>query len=197
MDQPGHMAANEPPEHPETDGATTDAGAGPARRRWLKPLIVFLLIAIPAGYLYISAMQSRGGGESKKEQAAATGLEEGWPTRLQRRLYEVSVPPYAEHVAHFETNAWKASSLYLQFTTTREKFDAWLDDYAGSDAELKDGEVTIDEDEADVVGWKFADGHHWAGTVREQERPKPNLEITANLDNPDFPQVYVVSTTTP
>lgn len=197
MDQPGRPpanAANEPPEHPGTDAGTPNA---PARRRWLKPLIVFLLIAIPAGYLYISAMQSRGGGESKKEQAAATGLEEGWPTRLQRRLYEVSVPPYAEHVASYETNAWKASSLFLQFTTTREKFDEWLDDYAGSDAELKDGEVTIDEDEAAVVGWKFADGHHWAGTVHEQERPKPNLEITANLDNPDFPQVYVVSTTTP
>ncbi|MFI9202011.1 hypothetical protein [Streptomyces sp. NPDC053048] len=194
MEQPGRAAAPEPPEN---KGDTTATGGGARRHRWLKPVIIFLLIAIPAGYLYISAMQSRGGGESKKEQAAATGLEEGWPTRLQRRLYEVSVPPYAENVAHFEVNAWKASSLYLQFTTTRERFDKWLHDYAGPDAELKDGEVTIDEDEASRVGWTFGDGHRWAGTVHEQDRPKPSLEITANLDNPDFPQVYVISTTTP
>ncbi|GHF26106.1 hypothetical protein GCM10010218_03560 [Streptomyces mashuensis] len=168
------------------------------RRRWLKPVIVFLLIAVPAVYLYISAMQSRGGGSiNNQQQAAATGLEEGWPSRLQRRIYEVTVPPYAENVAHFETNTWKSSSLYLQFTTTREKFERWLNDVGADPAKLEDGDITIDDDEASKVGWKFPEGHHWAGTVREQDRPKPSLEITANLDNPDFPQVYVVSTTTP
>ncbi|MEV5375269.1 MULTISPECIES: hypothetical protein [Actinomycetes] len=167
------------------------------RRRCLKAVIVFLLIAIPAGYLYISAMQSRGGSESKKEQAAASGLEEGWPTRLQRRLYEVTVPPYAEDVASYETNAWKASSLFLQFTTTREKFDKWLSDVGSGPAELEAGEVTIDEDEAAEVGWDLGEGHHWAGTTVRQDKPKPNLEITANLDDPKYPRVFVVSTTTP
>ncbi|MEU8551274.1 hypothetical protein [Streptomyces roseoverticillatus] len=172
----------------------TDGGFG---RRCLKTVIIFLLIAIPAGYLYISAMQSRGGSESKKEQAAASGLEEGWPTRLQRRLYEVTVPPYAEDVASYETNAWKASSLFLQFTTTREKFDKWLSDVGSSPAGLEAGEVTIDEDEAAEVGWDLGEGHHWAGTTVEQDKPKPTLEITANLDDPKYPRVFVVSTTTP
>ncbi|MFI1972252.1 hypothetical protein [Streptomyces cinnamoneus] len=192
MDRPEHTAAPGPHEAP--------GGAGPGggrHRRWLKPVIVFLLIAIPAGYLYISAMQSRGGGESKQEQAAATGLEEGWPTRLQRRLYEVTVPSSAEDVAHFETNSWKSSALYLRFTTTRAKFDKWLTGVGSSAADLEDGEVTIDEDEAAEVGWEFGDGHHWAGTVHEQDKPKPTLEITANLDDPKRPKVFVVSTTTP
>ncbi|MEV4503870.1 hypothetical protein [Streptomyces klenkii] len=178
-----------PPGPPRTGG-----GFG---RRCLKSVIVFLLIAIPAGYLYISAMQSRGGSDSKKEQAAASGLEEGWPTRLQRRLYEVTVPPYAEDVASYETNAWKASSLFLQFTTTREKFDKWLSDVGSAAADLEDGEVTIDEDEAAEVGWKLGEGHHWAGTTVDQDKPKPSLEITANLDDPKYPRVFVVSTTTP
>ncbi|MEV8476149.1 hypothetical protein [Streptomyces sp. NPDC051173] len=174
-----------------------EPGTGRPRRRWLKAVIVFLLITIPAGYLYISAMQSRGGSDSKKEQAAATGLEEGWPSQLQRRIYEVTVPPYAENVASFETNSWKSSSLFLQFTTTRAKFAKWLTDVGTSASALKDGDVTIDDDQAAQVGWKFGSGHRWAGTVREQDKPKPSLAITANLDNPDYPQVFVVSTTTP
>ncbi|KJY43227.1 hypothetical protein VR41_04235 [Streptomyces sp. NRRL B-1568] len=184
-------------EHPEQTAVPEEPQAAPVRRRWLKAVIVFLLITIPAGYLYISAMQSRGGGEDKQEQAASGGLEAGWPDRLQRRIYEVTVPPYAEDVAHYETNSWKASSLYLQFTTTREKFDKWLNDVGAGASELKDGDVTIDDDEASEVGWKFAHGHHWAGVVRDQDKPKPSLEITANLDDPDHPRVFVVSTTTP
>ncbi|MEU1816184.1 hypothetical protein ABZ543_13445 [Streptomyces roseifaciens] len=186
-------------EHPERTAPPHSPGQpdGGFRRRLLKAVVVFLLIAIPAGYLYISAMQSRGGSESKKEQAAASGLEEGWPTRLQRRLYEVTVPPYAEDVASYETNAWKASSLFLQFTTTREKFDKWLSDVGTSASELEDGEVTIDEDEAAEVGWDLSGGHRWAGTTVDQDKPKPSLEITANLDDPKYPRVFVVSTTTP
>ncbi|MEU3752379.1 hypothetical protein AB0H17_06345 [Streptomyces olivoreticuli] len=184
-------------ELPERTATPDGPDGGRPRRRWLKAVIVFLLIAIPAGYLYISAMQSRGGSDSKKEQAASTGLEEGWPSRLQRRVYEVTVPSYAEDVANYESNSWKASSLYLQFTTTRAKFAKWLTDVGTSASALKNGEVTIDDDQAAEVGWKFGSGHHWAGTVREQDKPKPTLSITANLDNPDYPQVFVVSTTTP
>ncbi|GAA2721438.1 MULTISPECIES: hypothetical protein [Streptomyces] len=165
--------------------------------RWVKPVVVFLLIAIPAGYLYISAMQSRSGSESKREEAAATGLEPGWPSRLQRRIYGMTVPPYAQHVASFETNSWKASSLYLRFTTTRSAFDTWLQQIGTDASALRDGEVPIDEDEAAVVGWKFTGAHHWKGAVHTQDKPKPNFEIVANMDDPQRPRVYVVSTTTP
>ncbi|KNB54178.1 hypothetical protein AC230_01885 [Streptomyces caatingaensis] len=186
-------------EHTERETAPEEAPApaGPKRRRWLKPVIVFLLIAIPAGYLYISAMQSRNGSGTKQEQAAATGLEEGWPSRLQRRIYEVTVAPYAEDVAHFETNSWKSSSLYLQFTTTRDRLGPWLAEHGLSPSDFEDGDITIDEDEAAQVGWRFGEGHHWTGAVREEDKPKPSLEVVVNLDDPNRPRVFVVSTTTP
>ncbi|AZQ74152.1 MULTISPECIES: hypothetical protein [Streptomyces] len=173
---------------------------GPPRRapRWVKPLIIFLLVAIPAGYLYISAMQSRGGSESKREEAAQTGLESGWPSRLQRRIYGMTVPPGAAYVAHYETNSWKSSSLYLQFTTTGDRLDHWLEQLGTSSAELQPGKVTIDKDEADVVGWKFGpDDHHWRGTAVSHDKPEPNFEIVVNWDNPNRPRAYVISTTTP
>lgn len=183
---------------PERTAAEPEEPGRPRpRHRWVKPVIVFLLIAIPAGYLYISAMQSRGGNGDKQEQARVTGLEEGWPSRLQRRIYAVWIPPYSENVAHFETNAWKSSSLYLQFTTTREGFETFLTRVGSSPDALKDGEVTIDEDEAAEVDWKFGEGHRWTGTVHERDEPQPTLSITANLDDPERPKVYVVSTTTP
>ncbi|MEU7166133.1 hypothetical protein AB0A70_16025 [Streptomyces morookaense] len=187
---------NQAPAAPEQPIGGGDGGRPP--RRWLKAVIVFLLIAIPAGYLYISALQSRGGGGDKEEQATDGQLEEGWPSRLQRRIYGMSVPYYATGVAHYEDNSWKSSSLYLQFTTTPAKFDKWLKSVGTNASALKDGEITIDADEAAVVGWKFGSGHHWKGTVHKQgDRPRPELEITANMDDPKHPKVYVVSTTTP
>ncbi|MFI9719826.1 hypothetical protein ACIHFE_09255 [Streptomyces sp. NPDC052396] len=189
----------ERPEPAELPDAPESSGQAPRprERRWIKALAVFLLIAIPAGYLYISAMQSRAGNGDAQEQASVDGLEDGWPSRLQRRLYEVTVPPYAEDVAHFETNSWKSSSLFLQFTTTHDKFEQWLNDRGMHLSELENGDVTIDQDEAGLVGWNFGGKHHWAGTVQEQDKPRPTLEITANLDNPDYPRVFVVSTTSP
>ncbi|MEU4209397.1 hypothetical protein AB0F13_05190 [Streptomyces sp. NPDC026206] len=181
----------------EPGGPAADGTAGRPRRRWVKPFIIFLLVAIPAGYLYISAVQSRGGSATKREEAVSKGLEEGWPSKVQRRIYGMTVPAYATDVAHYETNSWRSSSLYLQFSTTRKKFDKWLKQVGTNPAALKDGRITIDEDEAAVVGWKFGSGHHWKGTVREQDKPKPNFQITANMDNPDRPEVFVISTTTP
>lgn len=194
-----HNAPTAPAEEPGGRGGGRDDGTGGGRtsRRWVKPVVIFLLIAIPAGYLYISAMQSRSGSTTKREEAVAKGLEEGWPSKVQRRIYGMTVPAYATDVAHYETNSWRSSSLYLQFTTTRKKFDRWLKQVGTNPAALQDGRITIDEDEAATVGWEFGSGHHWKGTVREQDKPKPNFQITANMDNPDRPQVFVISTTTP
>ncbi|MCA6090726.1 hypothetical protein LE181_00825 [Streptomyces sp. SCA3-4] len=182
-----------------TQGGTPDGPPAATRRSrpWVKPVVIFLLLAIPAGYLYISAMQSRKGSTTKREEAVSKGLEEGWPSKVQRRIYGMTVPAYATDVAHYETNSWRTSSLYLQFTTNRKKLDKWLKQVGTNRAALQDGRITIDADEAAVVGWKFGSGHHWKGTVREQDKPKPNFQITANMDNPDRPRVFVISTVTP
>lgn len=93
------------------------------RRRALTLLIIVLLIGVPAGYLVISANQSRNSGKDKEEKYSATGLSEGWPSRVQRRIYQVPIPVPAYKVAYYETNNWRTSRLYVQFETTGENLD--------------------------------------------------------------------------
>ncbi|WP_346178205.1 hypothetical protein [Streptomyces cuspidosporus] len=178
-----------------TESPTPPAGRPP--RRWLKALAVFLLITIPAGYLVISALQSRDSGEDKQENASATGLTAGWPSKVQRRIYDVPIPGYSADVAYYETNAWKSSSLYVQFVTSVQGLDRFLVNVGTDRAALKNGEITIDADEAEKVGWRLGGDEDWAGTVFTQKQPQPELEITVDFDNRRHPKVYVVSTVTP
>lgn len=180
-------------------GSAGDAGDGarPARR-WLKGVIVFLLIAIPAGYLAISAMQSRDGGSEKVQSAKAKGLSAGYPSRVQRRIYDVPVPQHARKVASFETNSWKTSSLYVQFVTSRGGLDRFLAKLGTRRSALEKDAVTITGEQAKKVGWQVgAAGHDWSGMVIKQKEPQPKLRITVRNDNPSHPKVYVVSTVTP
>ncbi|MCG0283832.1 hypothetical protein [Streptomyces sp. PSAA01] len=185
-----------------TPGGSTPGGSAPGggrpSRRWLKAVIVFLLIAIPAGYLVISAIQSRNGGEEKAEAASAKGLSAGYPTRVQRRIYDVPVPPYSKKVAFYETNSWKVSSLYVQFVTDRDGLDSFLHRIGTGRSALDKGKVTITGAQAKKVGWQVgAAGHDWAGMELKQKDPQPKLRITVKFDNPAHPKVYVVSTVTP
>ncbi|SEC78666.1 hypothetical protein [Streptomyces melanosporofaciens] len=180
-----------------TSGGSTSGGGRPSRR-WLKAVIVFLLIAIPAGYLVISAIQSRNGGEEKAEAASAKGLSAGYPTRVQRRIYDVPVPPHSKKVAFYETNSWKVSSLYVQFVTDRDGLDSFLHRIGTARSALDKGKVTITGDQAKKVGWQVGEaGHDWAGMELKQKDPQPKLRITVKFDNPAHPKVYVVSTVTP
>ncbi|MGW2329747.1 hypothetical protein ACWC5C_28875 [Streptomyces sp. NPDC001700] len=197
------MSAAEQHEHPgasASDGANARAG-GAGRspvRRWLRGVIIFLLIAIPAGYLAISAMQSRDGGSEKVQAAKAKGLSAGYPSRVQRRIYDVPVPQHARKVASFETNSWKTSSLYVQFVTSRDGLDRFLAKLGTRPSALEKGAVTITGEQAKKVGWQVgAAGHDWSGMVIKQKEPQPKLRITVRNDNPSHPKVYVVSTVTP
>ncbi|WP_030832745.1 hypothetical protein [Streptomyces hygroscopicus] len=180
----------------ERPGPAGGAGGRPPRR-WLKALAIFLLITIPAGYLVISAIQSRNGGEDKAEAASAKGLTEGWPTRVQRRIYDVPIPAYSADVAFYETNSWDTSRLYVQFITSRDGLGRFLDQIGTEPSALRDGEVTIGVKQAEKVGWRLGSGQDWSGMVFKQKEPQPELAITVNRDNPAHPKVYVVSTVTP
>ncbi|WP_166484347.1 hypothetical protein [Streptomyces rhizosphaericus] len=200
--RPGGPAPGGPTSGGPTPGGPTSggpvSGGGRPPRRWLKIIVVFLLIAIPAGYLVISALQSRNGGEDKAEAASAKGLSAGYPTRVQRRIYDVPVPPYSKKVAFYETNSWKVSSLYVQFVTSRDGLDSFLHKLGTGRSALDKGEVTITKEQAGKVGWQVgAPGHDWAGMVIKQKDPQPKLRITVKFDNPVHPKVYVVSTVTP
>ncbi|MFH8366796.1 hypothetical protein [Streptomyces sp. NPDC018031] len=186
------MAAEDtPPERP--------ARPGPDRpqRRWLTAVVVFLLITIPAGYLVISALQSRDSGEEKQENAAATGLSEGWPSKVQRRIYDIWIPPYSADVGFHEKNSWRSSSMYVQFITSAEGFDRFLATLGTDRGALDRGRITIGPEEAGDVGWRLGPGDRWSGLVVDQKDPEPTLDVTVDLGNPAHPEVYVVSTITP
>ncbi|MFD7281921.1 sugar kinase [Streptomyces sp. NPDC059862] len=171
------------------------------RRRAFTLLIIVLLIGIPAGYLVISANQSRNSGKAKEEKYSARGLTEGWPSKVQRRLYQVPIPHPANQVAWYETNNWRTSRLYVQFQTTHAGLDAFLKEIGVSRGQLDKGNITIGARDRNVTGWKFAGpgarpGTYW-GLVHEQKDPRPTQQVVVNTGNPTYPMVYVVSRVIP
>lgn len=167
-------------------------------RRFLTALTIVLLIGIPAGYLLVSAEQSRDSGRDKEAESSADGLRERWPSLMKRRIFEVPIPEGSWRVGYYETSNWKTSRLYVQFRTTPDGLDEFLEDVGTDRAALKGGKVTIGERDARTVGWNFAlPGRDWAGTTHTNKAPRPRQDITVDLTEPLKPWVYVVSAATP
>ncbi|MEU0405010.1 hypothetical protein ABZ318_33330 [Streptomyces sp. NPDC006197] len=167
------------------------------RRRWLTAVIIVLLVGIPAGYLVISAGQSRDSGRDKERESSAAGLQDNWPSLMKRRVFEIPIPSGAWDVAYYETSNWKTSRLYVQFTTTAGGLDAFLAESGTARSALAPDRITVGERDADIAGWTFAPGVTWAGTTVTREKPRPHTAITVDLTDPAFPRVYAVSTTSP
>lgn len=182
---------------PPGEGPTPEERRRTIRRRLITATIIVLLIGIPAGYLLISAGQSRRSGQDKAAEAAAQGLREGWPSRMLRRIFEVPVPGDAKEVQYYETNNWKASRMYVQFRTTSNGLDRFLTQVGTGRAALEAGKVTVGERDTDIAGWYFGDGVSWAGTTHSNEDPRPTQDITVDMTDPMSPVVYVVSAATP
>ncbi|GAA1934098.1 hypothetical protein GCM10009716_46530 [Streptomyces sodiiphilus] len=189
---------------PVADGAASPAVSTAQRppyrprRRWLMALTVFLLIAIPAGYIAISGHQSRDSGQDKQRAASARGLVYEWPSRVQRRIYDIPIPDGSTYVAHYETNSWESSTMFVQFRTSPDQLATFLESLGSQRAALSEGTVTIRPEEADVVGWYFGDpSRSYAGTVVRRSPTAPEVAITVDLTKPERPRVHVVSTTTP
>ncbi|MEV0975452.1 sugar kinase [Streptomyces sp. NPDC049915] len=167
------------------------------RRRALTLLIIVLLIGVPAGYLVISANQSRDSGKDKEAKYSATGLTAGWPSSVQRRLYQVPIPRQSYEVAYYETNNWKTSRLYVQFRTSAANLDNFLRWIGAHRGELRPNDIAISDRDQKVTGWKFSGPGPWSGLVHEQKNPAPTQDIVVNTADPDHPMVYVVSRTVP
>ncbi|RFU86574.1 sugar kinase [Streptomyces triticagri] len=167
------------------------------RRRWITAIVIVLLIGIPAGYLIISAGQSRDSGRDKEAKWSATGLTEGWPSRVQRRTYQVPIPAYSQRVAYYETNNWRTSRLYVQFSTTEKGLDTFLGRIGADADELKNDRITIRPRDQKVVGWVFKGEGPWSGLTHAQKDPLPTQDVTVNRTDPERPMVYVVSTAKP
>ncbi|MGW0824786.1 sugar kinase [Streptomyces sp. NPDC002845] len=183
-------AADEPPRPPEDR-------ARMIRRRALTLLIIVLLIGVPAGYLVISANQSRDSGEDKQAKYAARGLTYAWPARVQRRIYQVPIPGGSADVAYYETNNWKTSRLYAQFLTNDEGLDTFLANVGVTRDDLKDGDITISAHHQRIVDWDFTGPGPWSGLEHKQKSPAPSQDIVVNWSNSEHPMVYVVSRTNP
>jgi hypothetical protein len=167
------------------------------RRRALTLLIIVLLIGVPAGYLMISAAQSRDSGKDKEAKYAATGLTAGYPSKVQRRIYQVPVPHPADPVAYYETNNWKTSRLYVQFRTTNAGLDVFLTGMGLARDELKKGDISISARDQKITGWRFTGPGPWWGLIHKQRNPAPTHDLVVNLSDPNNPMVYVVARTVP
>ncbi|MFJ8198440.1 sugar kinase [Streptomyces sp. NPDC096152] len=167
------------------------------RRRALTLLIIVLLIGVPAGYLVISANQSRNSGKDKEAKYSATGLTAGYPSKVQRRLYQVPIPHPADRVAYYETNNWKTSRLYVQFRTTQPGLETFLTAMGVNRSDLKRGEISVGARDRRITGWTFADPGPWWGLHHGQKNPAPTQDVVVNMSNPVLPMVYVVSRTVP
>ncbi|MEU6572387.1 sugar kinase [Streptomyces sp. NPDC046805] len=167
------------------------------RRRALTLLIIVLLIGVPAGYLVISANQSRDSGKDKEAKYSATGLTPNWPSKVQRRLYQVNVPHPADYVAYYETNNWKTSRLYVQFRTTPAGLDGFLEATGVSRDDLNKGDISIGARDRRITGWNLTGSGSWWGLVHAQKNPTPTQDVVVNMSDPSSPMVYVVSRTVP
>ncbi|AWT46267.1 MULTISPECIES: sugar kinase [Streptomyces] len=187
-----HQAA--PPDEPQRPA---EDRRHVVRRRALTLLIIVLLIGVPAGYLVISANQSRDAGKDKEDKYSATGLTAGWPSRVQRRLYQVPVPDPSTKVAYYETNNWKTSRLYVQFQTSAANFDRFLKTMGTDRSHLRQGDIAISDRDQNVTGWNFSGPGPWWGLVHEQKNPAPTHDVVVNMADPAYPMVYVVARTVP
>ncbi|MFI2779603.1 hypothetical protein [Streptomyces sp. ALB3] len=208
-----HIVPRQPPTSGSSGSSGPSGSTGPAgssgdgtppqdrrrvvRRRLITLTIIVLLIGIPAGYLVISAGQSRRSGKDKEAEAAAQGLREDWPSGMQRRIFELPIPGNAVGVQYYETNNWKASRMYVKFRTTSAGLDRFLSGVGTGRAALETGKVTIGERDIKITGWYFGPGVHWAGTVHKNKDPRPTQSITVNMTDPAAPVVYAVSAATP
>ncbi|MCX5203262.1 sugar kinase [Streptomyces sp. NBC_00237] len=166
-------------------------------RRSLTLAIIVLLIGIPAGYLLVSAEQSREGGVNKEREAANAGLTVGFPSQVQRRIYHLPIPLMAQNLAYYETNNWKTSRMHVRFATTPADLDVFLKSIGTSTAALKQGEVTIRPHDQATVGWVFTPHRKWSGLTYAQKDPLPTVDITVDRTVPQRPWVYAVSTASP
>lgn len=184
-------------ESPDEPPQPTEDRRHMIRRRALTLLIIVLLIGVPAGYLVISANQSRDSGKDKERKYSATGLTEGWPSRVQRRLYQIPVPVPSYKVAYYETNNWRTSRLYVQFETVGAGLDWYLKSMGYSRDDLKPDDIAISARDQKITGWDFKGPGPWYGVVHKQKNPAPTHDVVVNMSDPQKPFVYVVSRTVP
>ncbi|MFF4424065.1 hypothetical protein ACFY04_25335 [Streptomyces sp. NPDC001549] len=184
------------PDSESTPAPTAEDRRHVVKRRWITAIIILLLVGVPAGYLAISTQQSRESGRDKAAKVGASKVRPGWPSKVQRSIYEVPVPDKAWRVGFLETNNWRTSRLYVQFAVTPPELDGFLSSLGISREDLTPG-VSVSAHDTSIAGWHWKPQTPWLGTTLEQDDPRPTRDITVDLTDPKVSKVYVVSSTTP
>jgi hypothetical protein len=162
--------------------------------RWVRWTVVPLLVLVPMGYVAVSAAQSRGSGEDAKHALAGRQLTQVYPTQLQQRIYQVTIPVGSRYVRNMETNSWDTSVFYAEFVTTTGGLDTFLAQIGTSPAALRYGKVAMTAAQSRAAGWNFSIPRTWAGASLHKVGDKPDHNITVDMTNAEHPRVYVVST---
>lgn len=162
--------------------------------RWVRWTVLPLLVLVPVGYVIVAARQSRVAGEDKQQEAAVRHLANGYPTGLQKRIYQIPMKKGVYEGGVLETNSWDVSVLYVRFTTTAGGLDTFLADVGTSRYALHQGTAAINAKQAKAAGWDFTKRHAWSGITMHQVGDKPDHDISVDLTYPDAPVVYAVST---
>lgn len=123
-------------------------------------------------------------------------MRPGWPSKVQRSIYEVPVPDKAWRVGFLETNNWRTSRLYVQFAVTPADLDGFLSSLGIAREDLTPG-VSVSAHDTAIAGWDWKPQTEWRGTTLEQADPRPTRDVTVDLTDPKVFKVYVVSSTTP
>ncbi|MFF4391192.1 MULTISPECIES: hypothetical protein [unclassified Streptomyces] len=184
------------PDAEGTPAPTVEDRRHVVKRRWITAIIILLLVGVPAGYLAISTQQSRESGRDKAAKVGASKVRPGWPSKVQRSIYEVPVPDKAWRVGFLETNNWRTSRLYVQFAVTPPELDGFLSSLGISREDLTPG-VSVSAHDTSIAGWHWKPETSWLGTTLEQDDPRPTRDVTVDLTDPKVAKVYVVSSTTP
>lgn len=167
-------------------------------RRWPVAVVVVLLGVIAVGYMALSAYQSRDSGQDKQRAASARNLVYEWPSKVQRRIYDIPIPDGSTYVGHYEINTWDRSTMYVQFRTSPDQLGVFMESIGSEQAALAEDAGAIAPDVADVVGWRLDEpDRQYAGAAVRQSDERPKVSVTVDVTSPERPRVYVVSVSEP
>lgn len=114
-------------------------------------------------------------------------MREGWPSGMQRRIFELPIPGNALDVQYYETNNWKASRMYVQFRTSSAGLDRFLSRLGSGRAALKDGEVTIGARDTKIMRLVLRPRRRLGGHHAHQQGPASHPEHQCRHDRSGSP----------
>ena len=159
------------------------------RRRALTLLIIVLLIGVPAGYLVISANQSRDSGKDKEDEVLGDrphrGLALARSSAASTRCPSRQAQPTGSRTTR-RTTGRPAGCTSSSAPTRRASTSSSRTSASSRDA-LKKDDVTISARDQKVVGWEFTGPGPVVGPRPQAEGPRAHPGHRRELSEPRPP----------